>query len=69
MHQFIQLGWLRRDQFCSLKGIPKNTFKKLRVELHQTRKNYYCKKALDGCIWVHYERFDEWLEKNEHIKV
>ena len=28
MQQFIQLGWMRRDAFCALKGIPRESFKK-----------------------------------------
>ena len=68
MDQYIQLGWLRRDHFCSLKGMPKESFKKLRVDLQNTRKDYYTKRAPDGCVWVHWERFDQWLEKNAYIR-
>ncbi len=68
MQQFIQLGWLRRNQFCSLKGMPRESFKKLMPKLQHARKDYYAKRAGDGCVWVHWERFDQWLEKNAHTK-
>ena len=65
MEAFYQHGWLRQTLFCEKKGLSTDALHKIRPRL---REKYHIKKAADGCIWVHYERFDEWLELNDYCK-
>ena len=65
MHTFCQQGWLRQSLFCEKKGLSTDALHKIRPKL---REKYHIKKGADGCIWVHYERFDEWVERNDFSK-
>ena len=66
MERLIIHGWVRTKRYCELKGETQDTFKKKKNKL---RPNYHFKKAADGATWIHVERMDEWVEKNDFIKI